>query len=532
MRRQGCAYMLLLFFVLAGCAQGRPKEDVVDPPAPSPVENPKEVTGPPVQIASDAIKRVLLPSPGAITATGTYSFHLDSGEVESYKITDPKAGEGITGLIEANGRWVLGLVDTTIYLNNRSSGQTYSFDGKELQVVSNQPDRLLLAGKGALKGQFWVTDESFKARYAFTLDLGQMEPTGARFAPDGKSVAIAAGRSPAEKGQANAQVQIVDLGTGRARAVADLPDGLLVLTDPTLASSSPDLLVHFQAQVYEPTGLQQQYSYLYRYDWQGGLKSKLDLPGQLASISPDGKRALVNQDLNHLASAAVVLDVATGKPDFRVDWAGAREWLADGSALLLGTGDGDMFVSLAGVLAKAPRMPTTTTYAHMSSLRPSPTNPDQFAAGMALIDRTGKVLKEIKLPKGDWLIQGTSWTENGKELLFSIYPMEGKDGDYGDSFHLPPKVERPPFKERFLLQVKDPAGECLNLRETDSIAGRLVRCLPNGTKLAPGDLFQAPMKLNQPIIGQDGKTIWIWVETERGEKGFVTVSTGSVTWAD
>lgn len=84
-----------------------------------------------------------------------------------------------------------------------------------------------------------------------------------------------------------------------------------------------------------------------------------------------------------------------------------------------------------------------------------------------------------------------------------------------------------------LLEVQDPEGECVNLREANRRDSPVIRCLPNGTRLAVADLWQAPEKVSRPILpGEESHDdIWLWARTEQGEVGCVNLNTGSVTWA-
>lgn len=150
---------------------------------------------------------------------------------------------------------------------------------------------------------------------------------------------------------------------------------------------------------------------------------------------------------------------------------------------------------------------------------------------MAVIDADGHIVREVKLAKQpNWLIWSLGWGRSSKEVSFAITPPLGKD--FGDrQIWLTPSLQKPPFPEKYLLMVADPKGECLNLRESVTVSSRVLRCLPDGTKLAAGNLAEAPIKLNEPTYSNDGK-LWMWVQTEQGEQGWVAVSTGSVTWAN
>ena len=180
-------------------------------------------------------------------------------------------------------------------------------------------------------------------------------------------------------------------------------------------------------------------------------------------------------------------------------------------------------------MAGAPHVPPGGPLVFDARVQPAPGDAHRLLVGLAVVDETGKVLQRIDLPnREDWLIRGANWGAGDNEVVISISPPTGK-GNIGFDLPLAPAVQKPPFAEPYLLTVRDPKGECLNLRESYTRESRVIRCLPTGTGLAVGDLWQAPEKLNQGTYYNDGR-LWLWARTEQGETGWVALDTGSVTW--
>lgn len=494
----------------------------------------------PIREEPGFLQRLTFASTQEITEPGVYIVNAKSGVAETWQRTSPATGEqvkgsGQEGWLSADGRWIVSQLDGRVYWTHRGTLMTYSFDPRQVQVLPAPPERLLLAGRGNQKGQFWITDEQFGLIQPLALDLGERDPQGVRFSPDGRMLAITSGIWPAVEGSVNAQVDLIDLTTGQIHPLQQPPrrgPGRLLVRELTGPAPAAELLVHSILQLMEPTGLALELSRVDRYDWTGTYLGGYELLGRLGQISPDGKLIASSQNLGHLTSNVVVASADTGEPLFRVRWTGDPQWLADSSGLLLQRNGEYLLVTLAGELQAAPPFPRTETPALWPGLYPSPADASRFAAGLAVVDRAGAVVQEIKLAISQrLLVRGARWTADGLELTFSITESMGKGNLGGDGFSLPPRVERPPFIESYLFVVRDPASECLNLRTNASRSSQIIRCLPTGTRLALGDLFIAPVKLNSPLWFDDGQT-WMWVRTEQGETGFVAVSTGAVTWVD
>lgn len=540
------AVLTIAVVVLSGCAPQADKSNEEPSGEKAPVESsiPKGENALPVHASPAVLKKVTFPDSTAVIDRGNFSLDVKTGQVEAWEWSDPKDDEErlrFAAHFAPDGDWVWGSRGNAVYWVERRTGKTVTYDSSQVWAFAEGAGRRLLAGQGPQVGAFWVTDQSFNLVRAFDLSfkgttefkLGDGALAGALFAPDGKRVAIGyhrvVGGVPADP-----EVVIVDLTTGAKRILAGRPDlrGWNPLgATPIGNAATGDLLVSHNLQAVDPTGLTRERSVLMRYDWQGNLQEQFDLPGQLISLSPDGRLMAVQQDMGFLTTAAVIMEVATGKPLFRVTWSSPGKWLSDSSGLLLRSDDEELIVSAQGELTRAPVMPASKHPVFGGYLRPSPVDSDQFTAGLAVVDRTGKVLREIKLPdRTDLVLWGADWSTDGTELRFAISWPTGKGNLGGGGWRLPSRVEVPPFNNADFLQVKDPRGECLNLRATPESA-KALRCLPSGTKLAVGDLFQAPMKLNA-AVWSEGDQVWLWVRTSEGQMGFINVTRDRVTWAD
>lgn len=488
----------------------------------------------PVQQSAEIFKQVAYNSTQEITAPGRYFIDIATGKVQLWQ-----AG-GNAKLVpgpDQSPHWVAADDGATAYWLDRATGAAYSWKRSELSVQAAGSGKVLVR---EMKGEtatntFHVADEAFRAQRTFTLDVRSDEWIHARFSPDGKAIAISAWRQANQAGEANgARAFVVDLTKGSVKELEKQPDSLAggaigVRTD--LAGPS-EWFVIYQGGTIEPSGLSRYTSVVRRYDWQGKLLGEFTLKdGNGVQPSPDGKLLAVSQDLDHVAPAALVADAATGNPLFRVAGMGGSQWLADGSGLVLGGAGPYRLVSSMGELKPAPAIPPTEVGAFEMGVKPSPDDPNRFIAGMAVVDAAGKPIYEVKLPKrDDWLVWGLAWGRSANELVLTIFEPMGK-GNLGGDFPLPPRVQKAPFSDPYILQVDDPKGECLNLRSLASTSGSIDRCLPSGTKLAVGDLSQAPQKMNQAYVFENNQ-YWFWVRTEQGETGWVSGSTGSLRWAD
>lgn len=103
-------------------------------------------------------------------------------------------------------------------------------------------------------------------------------------------------------------------------------------------------------------------------------------------------------------------------------------------------------------------------------------------------------------------------------MVFSLARLLSKEW-YGDPYTLPPAVQFPPYSAPYLLAVKAPTGDCLNLRENHAVGARPIRCLPDGTPLAISEAARVQGK-GGPLWGTTPgeNDPWLFVRTRAGSR--------------
>lgn len=232
---------------------------------------------------------------------------------------------------------------------------------------------------------------------------------------------------------------------------------------------------------------------------------------------------------------ALLITDRNGAPQYRIrnslfscSWfgAGSSDWLADGSALVVGTYEGTRLLRLSGEVVPLP-------YEHLEGIAPSPTDANLIAylgrvAGersLTIFDLSAEkerftsllspnLAVDLRLPR--WHPSGR-WFQLGLHQFGSGYDCEG--------IHVPlaPKVDRAPFPA-IQYQVQK-TGDCLVLHnEPDRLAPALT-CLPDGTILTASAWDGAYF-----IKHDQGGAPWLHVSVD-GRGGWVIANEGFITWA-
>jgi hypothetical protein len=506
---------------------------LLTPPATQPVADKSDPNWPPAT-ATGGIKRIQLKAGEAITSPGYYFMDVPSGQVEGWQDTsaDPKAPNSVT--VTADHRWVFSQSATT-YLASRESGTVYQWPSANLRLVTAGSGLLLfeeMINENKSSGWFRITDAKLKSVVRFSLPPGAAEIAGAVFAPDGKTVVISRSNWPQQP------VYLVDMATGKVtglKAPSEIKGGtpIGVRLYPPGVSQGVDIGYVYQLPPPGPERGSEQQTAVRRYSWTGDVISDAQPQGALMGTSADGRLyAWQERVVGGATNAIVVQDATSGKPLFRVLGGTGLDWTANGSGMLLRSDKGYYAVSTAGELRKIAPMPPAKDFFYLNWPQSSPADADLFAAGPVVYNGAGTVQRQATLGKpGGWIVNASNWSPSGKEVGFSVSPNVGKDFGDDNGLGLAPKVQRPPLADDYLLQVKDKAGECVNLREGHTTRSRVIQCLPTGTKLAAGDLSKLNVKANTPTTYEEDK-VWMWVRTEKGEQGWVATSTGSIDWAD
>lgn len=319
----------------------------------------------PVKPAPDVLERHTYATTQEIPGPGLYYVDVASGKVEGWRI---KAAPELRVGWSADNQWVIADNGLKVVWVKRSTGASYGWDRQQLQLLAGERGLFLFQRRHSDKGTntFIVANADFQVVKTLTLDSAQDAGLDARFAPDGKTLAISLVHRTG--GQYDGQVYLVGLATGTSKSLGAPPTvtvGQVTSASLIQPGDGHELVVGYEVEAMEK-GLTHKQTLVRRYSWQGKLLGEFTLVGQALRLSPDGRLLSSYQDLDQFASAVVVTDVTTGQLLFRVAGAGGGWWwVADSSRLLLDTRDGNLLVSSKGDLLKAPPLRKTETQSIM-----------------------------------------------------------------------------------------------------------------------------------------------------------------------
>lgn len=541
--------LTMLLAVLTGCAkQAPPAAPPAGPPAttaPAPptartdpaavyeaapqapaVATPIESNLPKAAPLPEGLRRAELPPGEPLSQAGFYFMDVATGKLEGWLPPVDQYGWPRLALgASPDGRWVTVQQEQSAYLIRRSDGAAFQYDPRQVAVLHG-PGVLLVrpnvwrTGDG---GRCALLDEQMRLVSTFSLQQDACQVQGELlFSPDGKVLAM-----PNPHGDGSFFLVTVSTGAVKKTEPFAVPADLrrervsfaaLPATGELVAEF---MLMPASGTSYQPT------THIRRYSWQGDLKAETRVAGSGPALSRDGKLLVYTEYMGQLGSAAVIREWGAQQPLFRVAGGWVPRWVAGSTDLLVATSRGYRLVTADGRLQPAPLAAPAPdmVFNPFLWLTSSPDNPDRFLTRSAVVDRAGRIIREIPLKSEQLRVGQSTWGPTAASVQFLVTPTAGKGWDAGLSEYLAPKVQRPPYPDKFPLQVEDPKGECLNLRAEEGPSGRLIRCLPTGTKLALAD----PAPDRWPFGQLHG---WIQVVTEKGEKGWVAVYTFSVTYAD
>lgn len=552
MRTAVVAFCLLLMIV--GCAkQGAPGPEASGPDSAAPgspvatTPPPSGSTAPPVSTVPpggtsgpaplesllpvpaplpEGLRQVALPAGQPVESTGLYFMDVATGKMDAWL---PPVGEynipSISLSASDDERWILASVEKTGWLIRRSDGAAFRYDREKLHltvgpgVILARPAEWQNGGAG---GRCALLDDDVKLLSTFAVGGGCTHQHQVLFAPDGKQVALS-------DFDGALFVWLITAATGEVKTVGPLaaPEGSQISSDRiTLRPGSGELVL--EVWLTDPKEPGRSLGNLVRiYSWEGTLLTERRIPGFIAAFSPDGKLVSYNAIMGRLGQALVVEEWGAQQPRFRVAGGFGAQWLADSSGLLLSTFRGMKLASATGTLQAAPGR-TDDSFYPFGWLLVSPNDANLFLTSATVIDRNGQPRREALLAEGkDLRIAQASWGPTAHSYHFTVMPPLGKGWDAEFWFWIGPAVQRPPYPEEYPLQVKDAAGECLNLRAEGAETAKVVRCLPTGTKLAL--ILQ---ENGEPMVHYEGQWNWLQVKTEQGEQGWVAVNTKSVSYTE
>jgi|GEM_PF-5556535 len=461
----------------------------------------------------EGMRRVELAAGQSITEPGLYYMDVATGKLEGWLMPPWDQHKQMRwAQTTPDHGWITFGMAGQGYLIRRSDGQVFRYDSERLWVTPG-PGVFLVQQpywSGTARGKMALVDGEMKLVSTFALDPGMPGNVQFLFSPNGKTLAAA-------EGSDGGGLSLVDVATGRVTKLAG-PWGDGSVRFLTLPALGEFVVIH---------GNYQQPMWLERYNWQGGLVGRKQVTGWEASISPDGRMLAVTQSMGHDGQATMMQEWGSEKPLLRVAGGLGPAWLAGGTELVVETSRGWQLVSKTGDMRPVP-LAGPAQWRPFEWYLPSSDRPDLFLTGAKVVDRSGRTVHSTQLAAGAQarLLSG-GWGPSSREVQLVVIPPLHKGFEREPSSHFLPRVQRPPFPDKYPLKVEDPKGECLNLRAEPSITGRVIRCLPTGSRLA---LVVSPEgDLSSNWVDQ---MLWLRVETEKGEKGSVAINFGSITYAD
>ena len=290
-----------------------------------------------------------------------------------------------------------------------------------------------------------------------------------------------------------------------------------------------------------------------RYDWTGAVLSDVTIgcafdiesgaPWQGPYLSPDGRLIAANTLTEEFRefpgiferfTAVTVFDAVTGEALFRLKgaywhWSATGSfysfvapetfWLADASALVVGTQRGRQIVSADGHW-----MPLPGTL--QGALVPGPEEPPLFLlTPTTVVDQGGAVVATVSVerdslcePEAGHPADQGKWGTANRYVFFSLY-CQGPTSASVLRPILPPIIERPPFEERFLLQVAT-GGGCLNIREWPGVDSESRHCLGDGMVVEAIEYNFTDSASDWGYCGGAGSCTWLHVRTDDGTEGW------------
>lgn len=454
----------------------------------------------PVQ-ESKAWTRVELGPDQAADAPGIYLREMSSGKTEGWQVAaDAGALRAATFPSDA---LVVAQTEKKWYTINRATGKVHEWEYTAVALVAASAERLLLQELGT--GRLHVTGADLKVQRSLKPPEGVTVVVGA-MSPDGKTAAVV----PAAGGA----LYLIDLGTGKITEAAGAPQGGV---GPTVRSvkDGKEFVVVYQPAPGESEVL------LHRFGWDGAKLGELSVPGAECVFTRDGRRVACSGGV--WPGRVQVSDVETGMPLYRVLGAMGGAWTADGAQLVVGldskpeyrlvSADGKLVTTAAMKLGAAGNPPV-----------PSPAAVGTFALQGMVVDGEGKAMFTAPVDTAKWQLGGVApWGKGGAEFRYMVTEKVLTTTMYR-AWPVEPVVQVAPFPAQVGLEVKTVGGDCLNLRAGAGKSAKVIRCMPSGTKLQPAGAPGAEE-------ARDGER-WIQVKTEKGESGWVAITTGDIRYAE
>jgi hypothetical protein len=450
---------------------------------------------------SAAWTRVELAPDKAVDAPGLYLREMSSGKTEGWQVA--AAAGPLKAVTFPADDLMVAHAEKNWYIINRQTGKVHEWDYATVALVAASSERVLL--QELATGRLHVAGADMKVQRSLKPPEGVTTVVGA-IASDGKAAAVVP--------SAGGPLYLIDLGSGKMTQVAGAPQGG---AGPVVRSvmDGKEFVVGYEPAPGESA------SVLHRYAWDGTKLGELAVPGMDCAFTRDGKQVACSGGT--WPGQVQVSDVETGVPLYRVLGAMGGAWTADGAQLVVGL---DSKPEYRMVMADRRMVSTAVTKlgAAGNPPVPSPAALGTFALQGMVIDGEGKAVFTAPVDTAKWQLGGVApWGKGGAEFRYMVTEKALTTTIYR-AWPVEPVVQVAPFPAQVGLEVKTTGGDCLNLRAGAGKSAKVIRCMPSGTKLQPAGAPGAEES-------RDGER-WIQVTTEKGESGWVAVTTGDIRWAE
>ena len=579
MKRIPILALAMAALLLAACSGGgtKPKPASVASPdataaeTSAPVPTPSPSSGQlPFRPAPAAFARLSYAPGQAIDAKhGVFFMDTNTGAVEGWRLSDAAIlADGddpadccYFATVSDDNRFIAVRTSKTSWLLDRKSGKAISWEPGRMAFVSSSPHYLLFeraANPGfdpnpEFDGRYTIVDENFAPVSAFKLERGGRGLPRVLFSPDERTLIIPAGN---KSWSDYTGLQQVDVATGAVRSLANLP-----AVPPGYSPGPPKFLglektdefavtIRYGPQFDAPksaAGDLPNLTLVRRYSWSGTLLAEFELPTTGVSLSPDGKLLAYEQMQRSVTSEAdspteywsnvVVADGRTGSVLLRVrsaslyygDGLGDARWLADSSAIPVAVRPRSSRaadvphwrnVSFSLLVPNEGRVQALDLAENaLLAPIPAPDRPGLFAVGHTGVLELGSGRQVAAKVSGEiWFGHVPPWGKTSAEIRFAL--PHGGHGGGGPGTFLSPRIEYPPFDDRFAFRVTG-TGSCLNLRSLPSGSASTSGCLPDGSGVALSD---PPPGLPYGKLAAwfADETLWIHIRIASGEEGWVS----------
>lgn len=519
--RRAVALSLVAFLLVTACAKPsaplQPKASTPKPSTPPALRQGDDPgngkSGPVVPELPEAgplpngMRRTDLAPGQAITEPGLYFMDVATGRIEGWTMPPFDSTRAMRWMqTTSDQRWITFGMDGRGYLIRRSDGRAFSYNSEHVTLIPG-PGVCLVWRQGE-NHTFALVNADMQLLSTFTVEPGDLQFL---FSPDGQKLALA-------RGSGGGGASLVDVATGRVTQLAGTwdDDNVRVVALPALGDF---LVIHGQYQ--KPLWLE-------RYTWQGESVGRKQVDGWDVAVADDGQTLAITQTMGIYGEAVTIEKWDEDQPRLRIAGGLGPEWVAGSRELVVQTSRGWLLVSTTGESLPAPQAGEPRWHP-FEWYKPAPGNPDQFLTGTKVVDRLGRTIQSTKIAEGAQArVLSADWGPSAREVQFVVIPPLGKGTDLELWANFLPGVQFPPFPEQYPLQVHEALdGDCLNLRAEPSLKGRVIRCLPAGSRLA--------MRLKPDgsvSADREEQLLWVAVVTREGDEGWVAINTGRIAYAD